>query len=104
MYAGRIVETASIDDLYSRPAHPYTEGLIASIPRLEQKGHRLTPIGGAPPNLTRVPPGCSFHPRCPRARGNCRVDEPPLYDVGPGRASACHYYEEVLHDPERADA
>jgi oligopeptide/dipeptide ABC transporter ATP-binding protein len=104
MYAGRIVETASIDDLYSRPAHPYTEGLIASIPRLEQKGHRLTPIGGAPPNLTRVPPGCSFHPRCPRARGNCRVDEPPLYDVGPGRASACHYYEEVLHDHERADA
>jgi oligopeptide transport system ATP-binding protein len=104
MYAGRIVETASIDELYSQPAHPYTEGLIASIPRLEQKGHRLTPIGGAPPNLTRVPPGCSFHPRCPRARGNCRVDEPPLYDVGPGRASACHYYEEVLHDHERADA
>jgi oligopeptide transport system ATP-binding protein len=104
MYAGRIVETATIDDLYGRPAHPYTEGLIASIPRLEQKGHRLTPIGGAPPNLTRVPPGCSFHPRCPRARGNCRVDEPPLYDVGPGRASACHYYEEVLHDHERADA
>jgi oligopeptide transport system ATP-binding protein len=104
MYAGRIVETATIDDLYARPAHPYTEGLIASIPRLEQKGHRLTPIGGAPPNLTRVPPGCSFHPRCPRARGNCRVDEPPLYDVGPGRASACHYYEEVLHDHERADA
>jgi oligopeptide transport system ATP-binding protein len=104
MYAGRIVETATIDDLYARPAHPYTEGLIASIPRLEQKGHRLTPIGGAPPNPTRVPPGCSFHPRCPRARGNCRVDEPPLYDVGPGRASACHYYEEVLHDHERADA
>jgi oligopeptide transport system ATP-binding protein len=104
MYAGRIVETASIDELYSQPAHPYTEGLIASIPRLEQKGNRLTPIGGAPPNLTRVPPGCSFHPRCPRARGNCRVDEPPLYDVGPGRASACHYYEEVLHDHERADA
>jgi oligopeptide transport system ATP-binding protein len=103
MYAGRIVETATIDDLYARPAHPYTEGLIASIPRLEQKGNRLTPIGGAPPNLTRVPPGCSFHPRCPRARGNCRVDEPPLYDVGPGRASACHYYEEVLHDHERAD-
>jgi oligopeptide transport system ATP-binding protein len=104
MYAGRIVETATIDDLYARPAHPYTEGLNASIPRLEKKGHRLTPIGGAPPNLTRVPPGCSFHPRCPRARGNCRVDEPPLYDVGPGRASACHYYEEVLHDHERADA
>jgi oligopeptide/dipeptide ABC transporter ATP-binding protein len=104
MYAGRIVETATIGDLHSRPAHPYTEGLIASIPRLEQKGNRLTPIGGAPPNLTRVPPGCSFHPRCPRARGNCRVDEPPLYDVGPGRASACHYYEEVLHDHQRADA
>jgi oligopeptide transport system ATP-binding protein len=104
MYAGRIVETAGINDLYRRPAHPYTEGLIASIPRLEHKGGALNPIGGAPPNLMRVPPGCSFHPRCPRARGNCRVDEPPLYDVGPGRASACHYYEEVLHDHERADA
>jgi oligopeptide transport system ATP-binding protein len=98
MYAGRIVETANIDDLYRNPAHPYTEGLIASIPRLEQKGKSLNPIGGSPPNLMRVPSGCSFHPRCPHMRERCRSDEPPLYEVSADRLSACHYYEEVLND------
>jgi len=97
MYAGRIVETAPINDLYKNPAHPYTEGLIASIPRLEQKGNELTPIKGSPPNLMRVPSGCSFHPRCPYVRDNCRTDEPPLYEVHVDRRSACHYYEEVLN-------
>jgi oligopeptide transport system ATP-binding protein len=96
MYAGRIVETAGIEELYERPAHPYTEGLIASIPRLEQKGGRLRPISGVPPNLMHIPTGCSFHPRCPYARERCTAEEPPLYDVAPGRGSACHYYEEVL--------
>jgi oligopeptide transport system ATP-binding protein len=95
MYAGRVVETAGIHELYNRPAHPYTEGLIASIPRLENKGGELNPIGGSPPNLMRVPPGCSFHPRCPYARERCRVDEPPLYRVTHDRRSACHYYPEV---------
>ncbi|HET6626409.1 MAG TPA: ABC transporter ATP-binding protein [Nocardioidaceae bacterium] len=98
MYAGRIVETAAIEEIYADPAHPYTEGLIASIPRLEQKGNPLSPISGSPPNLMRLPSGCSFHPRCPYMRDRCRSDEPPLYDVGPGRASACHYYQEVLDD------
>jgi oligopeptide transport system ATP-binding protein len=97
MYAGKIVETANIDELYRKPAHPYTEGLIASIPRLDQKGKRLEPIGGSPPNLKKIPSGCSFHPRCPRARERCSQDIPPLYDVGGGRRSACHYYEEVLN-------
>jgi oligopeptide transport system ATP-binding protein len=97
MYAGKIVETANIDELYRRPAHPYTEGLIASIPRLDQKGKQLEPIGGAPPNLKRIPSGCSFHPRCPRARERCSADVPPLYDVGGGRRSACHYYEDLLN-------
>ncbi len=101
MYAGRIVETADIDDLYRRPAHPYTEGLIASIPRLEQKGTQLNPIGGVPPNLMAIPSGCSFHPRCPHVRDRCRTDDPPLYqvaadDVTGDRTSACHYYQEVL--------
>jgi oligopeptide transport system ATP-binding protein len=98
MYAGKIVETAGIHELYRRPAHPYTEGLIASIPRLDQKGKRLEPIRGAPPNLKRIPSGCPFHPRCPRARERCAHDVPPLYEVGGGRRSACHYYEEVLDD------
>ena len=96
MYAGRVVETAGIRALYRNPAHPYTEGLIASIPRLDQKGSPLTPITGAPPNLMRVPPGCSFHPRCPHARERCAVDDPPLYDVATSRRSACHYFQEVL--------
>jgi oligopeptide/dipeptide ABC transporter ATP-binding protein len=96
MYAGRIVETAGIHDLYQRPAHPYTEGLIASIPRLERKGASLDPIGGAPPNLMHVPSGCSFHPRCTYLRDRCRDDEPPLYPVDAGRGSACHYFEEVM--------
>jgi oligopeptide transport system ATP-binding protein len=97
MYAGKIVETANIDELYKTPAHPYTAGLIASIPRLDQKGKSLEPIGGSPPNLKKIPSGCAFHPRCPRARERCSQDVPPLYDVGGGRRSACHYYEEVLN-------
>jgi oligopeptide/dipeptide ABC transporter ATP-binding protein len=60
------------------------------------KGQRLASIEGLPPTLTRLPSGCSFHPRCYQARDNCSHDVPPLYDVGPGRQSACHYYEDVL--------
>ncbi|HEX6445882.1 MAG TPA: ABC transporter ATP-binding protein [Streptosporangiales bacterium] len=96
MYAGKIVETADVFDLYATPAHPYTEGLLASIPRLDQKGEQLTPIPGAPPNLAAVPPGCSFHPRCPRARDVCSTDVPELYEVSAGRRSACHFWEEVI--------
>jgi oligopeptide transport system ATP-binding protein len=97
MYAGKIVEEADVDSLYGQPAHPYTEGLLASIPRVDLKGQKLTTITGQPPNLAHIPPGCSFHPRCPRAREVCTVDVPPLYEVGFGRRSACHFFEEVLH-------
>jgi oligopeptide transport system ATP-binding protein len=96
MYAGRIVETGPVRDIYHHPAHPYTEGLMASIPRLDQKGGKLTPISGAPPSLMRIPSGCPFHPRCPYRRDVCQIDDPPLYDVGHGRRSACHFWEEVL--------
>lgn len=98
MYAGRVVETASVTDLYARPAHPYTEGLIASIPRMDLDDQELTPIEGSPPNLARIPPGCPFHPRCPRIRERCKADQPPLYDVSGDRGSACHYWKEVLSD------
>jgi oligopeptide transport system ATP-binding protein len=97
MYAGRIVERADVYDLYRRPAHPYTKGLLESIPRLDQKGQSLSAIGGLPPNLTRIPPGCAFNPRCPYAQEVCRVDRPPLREVVPGRESACHFAEEVLN-------
>jgi oligopeptide transport system ATP-binding protein len=98
MYAGRVVETASVTDLYAHPAHPYTEGLIASIPRMDREHQVLRPIEGAPPNLARIPSGCPFHPRCPRMRDRCAVDQPPLYDVTADRGSACHYWQEVLSD------
>ncbi|GES30389.1 ABC transporter ATP-binding protein [Streptomyces angustmyceticus] len=96
MYAGRIVETAPVHQLYRAPAHPYTRGLLESIPRLDQKGQRLFAIKGLPPNLTAIPPGCPFHPRCPLARDVCRTDPPPLYEAGPDRASACHFWKETL--------
>ncbi|WP_433169705.1 ABC transporter ATP-binding protein [Kribbella sp. CA-247076] len=100
MYAGRVVETASVGDLYARPAHPYTEGLIASIPAIGRRHRELRPIEGSPPNLARIPAGCSFHPRCPRARERCAIDDPPLYDVvaAGDRGSACHFWPEVLGD------
>ncbi|MFI7322858.1 ABC transporter ATP-binding protein [Streptomyces venezuelae] len=104
MYAGRIVETAPVHELYRRPAHPYTRGLLDSIPRLDQKGRELYAIKGLPPNLTRVPGGCAFHPRCPRARDICRADVPVLLPVterdgadAAGRSSACHFSEETIH-------
>lgn len=96
MYGGKIVESGSIYEVYANPAHPYTQGLMASIPRLDQKGHKLTPIVGAPPSLIRIPPGCAFHPRCPYVRDRCETEIPPLYDVARGRKSACHFYQEVL--------
>ncbi|KUO21978.1 ABC transporter ATP-binding protein [Streptomyces dysideae] len=97
MYAGRIVESAPVHDIYKAPAHPYTRGLLESIPRLDQKGQELYAIKGLPPNLMHIPPGCAFHPRCPMARDVCRTDEPPLYEVSEVRGSACHFWRECLH-------
>lgn len=104
MYAGRIVETAPVHELYKRPAHPYTRGLLDSIPRLDQKGQELYAIKGLPPNLLKVPSGCAFNPRCEKAQDICRTDRPPLVPVTepdgtelPGRASACHFWKETIH-------
>ncbi|GAA4689391.1 ABC transporter ATP-binding protein [Streptomyces buecherae] len=104
MYAGRIVETAPVHELYKRPAHPYTRGLLDSIPRLDQKGQELYAIKGLPPNLTRIPPGCAFNPRCPKAQDICRSEVPILHPVTerdgtdlPGRGSACHFWKETIH-------
>ncbi len=97
MYAGRIVEQSDVFDLYARPAHPYTEGLLKSIPRIDQKGQGLAAIGGLPPNLMRIPPGCPFHPRCDYSEDVCRSDPPPaLREVGRHRLAACHFAETVL--------
>ncbi|WP_267595955.1 ABC transporter ATP-binding protein [Carbonactinospora thermoautotrophica] len=96
MYAGRIVEQAPVHELYRAPAHPYTKGLLQSIPRVDFKGRELSAIKGLPPNLMHIPPGCAFHPRCPYAREKCRTEMPPLYEVAAGRGSACHFWKEVL--------
>jgi oligopeptide transport system ATP-binding protein len=103
MYAGRIVETAPVRQIYAAPAHPYTKGLLESIPRLDRKGRELYAIKGLPPSLLNVPPGCAFHPRCPMARDRCRTEPPKLYDVAAGRASACHYWQECLGHPAGED-
>ena len=105
MYAGRIVETGTVDDVFTNPSMPYTVGLMNSIPQVEAKGGRLKPIVGQPPNLAAIPSGCPFHPRCPMARTgpaaapdrDCVTDLPPLRMVTVGREAACHYAEEVLH-------
>jgi oligopeptide transport system ATP-binding protein len=104
MYAGRIVETAPVHELYKRPAHPYTQGLLESIPRLDRKGQELYAIKGLPPNLLKIPTGCAFNPRCPKAQDICRTDVPVLEPVTeqdgsplPGRGSACHFWKETIH-------
>ncbi|MDQ1657172.1 MAG: oligopeptide transport system ATP-binding protein [Cryptosporangiaceae bacterium] len=95
MYAGRIIEEADVYELYGKPCHPYTLGLLESIPRLDLKGQELRTIKGLPPNLTRIPPGCPFNPRCPMAEQVCREVVPPLLTLPGGRTSACHFAEEL---------
>ncbi|HEY9290737.1 MAG TPA: ABC transporter ATP-binding protein [Microlunatus sp.] len=94
MYAGRVVESARVDEIFARPGHPYTQALLRSIPRLDRKGHQLDAIRGRPPELSRIPAGCPFHPRCDRAEDICRTDPAPvLRDLDGGRSAACHFAE-----------
>jgi oligopeptide/dipeptide ABC transporter ATP-binding protein len=99
MYAGRIVESGTVDDVFHRPSHPYTLGLLASLPRLDREpGGRLPRIAGQPPSLVDVPSGCSFHPRCPFAKmpSPCAEKDPELRPTaGTGHLSACHFSDEV---------
>ncbi len=98
MYAGRIVEEATVHELYANPAHPYTIGLLESIPRIDEKGQQLRTIKGLPPNLMRIPSGCPFHPRCPMVQPEvCVPVVPPLLQLSPSRASACHFAEELVN-------
>jgi peptide/nickel transport system ATP-binding protein len=90
MYAGRAMELAPTRELFARPQHPYTWGLLESIPRVEQKVSRLVPIEGAPPSLIFVPPGCPFHPRCPHRFDPCDKQQPEFCDRGGGHPDACH--------------
>jgi len=95
MYAGRQVEYGSADEVFYNPLHPYTWGLLDSLPRhdIDEKGH-LQPIVGQPPSLVNVPAGCAFHPRCPFAQDICRTHVPELKDIETGHLSACHFADD----------
>jgi peptide/nickel transport system ATP-binding protein len=92
MYAGKLVEVASVRDLFLTPQHPYTQALIGSLPSLKEK-KRGGGIAGLPPFLLNPPPGCLFHPRCPHATDECRQVTPKLRALQPGHLTACHLYE-----------
>ena len=98
MYAGRVIEEAPVDELFANPRHPYTQGLIRSIPRIDLAGEktRLEAIPGVVPSLLRPPPGCRFAARCRFASAKCREAVPPLRDVGAGHRVACVLYQEEL--------
>jgi oligopeptide/dipeptide ABC transporter ATP-binding protein len=90
MYAGRIIEQGAAAEIYGNPRHPYTLGLLRSVPRLDEpRRARLAPIQGQPPDLTRLPPGCAFAPRCAYRVERCATEVPPLEEVAPGHTSAC---------------
>ena len=92
MYAGEIIESASVDDLFDNPKHPYTRGLLHSVPKLGPTvKDRMKPLDGAPPDLIAMPPGCRFAPRCPKTFDLCK-DEPTLKEVGPNHKCACWLY------------
>ena len=91
MYGGRVVEEAPVRALYATPAHPYTEGLLASLPRLDQKGQDLASIPGQPPSLYAEPTSCSFAPRCSYAFDRCRQEVPELVEVGENHRAACFW-------------
>jgi len=97
MYAAKVVEHADVSDLFNRPQHPYTWGLMGSLPRLETDTERLVQIPGQPPSLLRPPNGCRFHPRCPYVMGVCRTTEPPLEPTehDPEHLQACHLDQET---------
>ena len=89
MYAGRLVESGPVKQIYNAPAHPYTRALLESIPRVGDNRKRLTAIDGQPPDPSAPPPGCAFHPRCPNAMDRCRSEAPPEYRVADAQTSRC---------------
>ncbi|HUL56752.1 MAG TPA: oligopeptide/dipeptide ABC transporter ATP-binding protein [Usitatibacter sp.] len=93
MYLGRVVESAATGEIYARPNHPYTEALVAEVPRVDARRRRYVTIRGEIPSPFAPPAGCHFHPRCPKAFARCREEAPLLREVAPGHVSACHLNE-----------
>jgi peptide/nickel transport system ATP-binding protein len=90
MYLGRVVEIAPTEALFATPNHPYTQALLAEVPRIDRKRRTFVPIKGEIPSPLAPPPGCHFHPRCPQAMQRCSREAPALREIAPGRWSACH--------------
>jgi peptide/nickel transport system ATP-binding protein len=90
MYLGRVVESARTEDIFESANHPYTQALLAEVPRLETRKRKFVPVKGEIPSPLDPPPGCHFHPRCPHAIARCKVEQPALREIAPGRISACH--------------
>ncbi|MFH8658461.1 dipeptide/oligopeptide/nickel ABC transporter permease/ATP-binding protein [Streptomyces afghaniensis] len=95
MYAGTVVETGPVTEVFGKPHHPYTQGLLASVPAEQHRGSRLSSIPGSPPDPGAVPAGCAFRTRCPMARERCATHRPALTGTGAGRAAACHFGKEL---------
>jgi oligopeptide/dipeptide ABC transporter ATP-binding protein len=95
MYAGRIIERAPVDELFARPSHPYTEGLLRAIPNVLAPTERFISIPGNVPALDEMPSGCRFHPRCPYAQPRCRTEVPPVIHADSVRGSACLRVDEL---------
>jgi oligopeptide/dipeptide ABC transporter ATP-binding protein len=102
MYGGKVVEEAQVGDLYARSLHPYTRGLLSSLPRLDQKGQDLTTIEGSPPSLRSAPTACSFAPRCDYAHDRCWKEIPPLTEVAFEHKVAC-WWDIENEGPRHAD-
>ena len=103
MYAGKIVEKASVKQLFENPQHPYTKGLLASLPKVGSK-ERLQPIDGQPPNLNEVKGGCRFADRCPLVFAKCHTEHPPFYSTELNHQTACYVYEKEGDDNDRKDS
>jgi oligopeptide/dipeptide ABC transporter ATP-binding protein len=104
MYAGREAEVGGVEELFYRPSHPYTQGLLASLPRIDRReSEKLHRIFGQPPSLIHVPSGCPFHPRCPEAElpGRCDGERPGLVELSMSHLSACHFAERLLSEHDR---
>jgi oligopeptide/dipeptide ABC transporter ATP-binding protein len=97
MYAGQIVEEAPTEELFARPSHPYTEGLMGAVPSLDERKDRLQAVPGQVPPATAWPPGCRFHPRCPFKWSKCEREMPELLAVGPGHRARCW----LVQEPQR---
>jgi oligopeptide/dipeptide ABC transporter ATP-binding protein len=100
MYAGQVVETGTLEEVFRQPRHPYTLGLLRSVPDFEKLTDSLEPISGSPPDMIAPPSGCRFHPRCPFVLGDCRSGDFPLRPIAPGRLTACIHSERCVESVE----